>query len=234
LTSGSSIGEDKAKMATPAALLREEIQSTLGSRCEAAFLTEKKLAGETLPSVVGEIPRGALTEIAGPVTSGRTSLLYSLLAGVSNGQDFCALLDTQDAFDPESAAAAGVRLSQVLWVRCGGNVEHALKSADMLSQAGGFGLVAIDLGDVPAKVMRRIPLAAWFRLRQAVEDTRTALIVVEEQMYLHSCSALKIELSRSRALWRGRLPGCLLDGLEATAKCVRNHRAQERRFTVSR
>ena len=220
-------------MAGSVTLLREQIQAALGSRWEAAFFGEKA-ARETLPSVVGEIPRGALTEIAGPVSSGRTSLLYSLLAAASSGQEFCALLDTEDTFDPESAAAAGVRLSQVLWVRCGGNAEHALKAADMLAQAGGFGLVAIDLGDTPGKVVRRIPLVAWFRLRHAVENTRTALVVVAQQIHAHSCSALKIELRCSRVLWRGQLPGCLLDGLEATAQCTRNHRLQEQQFTISR
>jgi hypothetical protein len=91
-------------------------------------------------------------------------------------------------------------------------------------------LVAIDLGNTPVKIVRRIPLAAWFRLRHAVENTRTALVVVAQQINAHSCSALKIELSPSRALWRGQL----LNGFEATAQCVRNHRAQERAFTISR
>ena len=221
-------------MTSPAALLREQVQSTLGSRCETAFLTSKKATGETFHSAVGEIPRGAVTEIAGTVSSGRTSLLYSLLATASSEQEFCTLLDAEDTFDPESATAAGVRLSQILWVRCGGNVEHALKAADMLAQAGGFGLVAIDLGDTPKKIVHRIPLAAWFRLRHAVENTKTALVVVAQQIHTHSCSALKIELSPSRPTWRGQSPGCLLDGLEAAAQCIRNHRVQERRFTISR
>jgi recombination protein RecA len=221
-------------MTSPAALLREHVQSVLGSRCETAFLTAAKAAGDTISSAVGEIPRGAITEIAGLVSSGRTSLLYSLLATASSEQEFCTLLDAEDTFDPESAAAAGVRLSQILWVRCGGNVEHALKAADLLAQAGGFGLVAIDLGNTPKKIVHHIPLAAWFRLRQAVENTRTALVVVAQQIHIHSCSALKIELSPSRPSWRGQSPGCLLDGFEATAQCVRNHRVQERRFTISR
>jgi len=234
LTSDTIIGEDKAKMTPLTTCLREQIQSALGSRCEGAFLTEKNSATETLPSVVGEIPRGTFTEIAGPASSGRTSLLHSLLATASSGQEFCVLLDTQDTFDPESAAAGGVRLSQVLWVRCGGNVEHALKAADMLARAGGFGLVAIDLGDTPEKVVHGIPLAVWFRLRQAVENTRTALIVVAQQIHAGSCSTLKIELRRSRALWRGQFPGCILDGFESIAKYIRRHRAQERPFTISR
>jgi recombination protein RecA len=226
-------------MANASALLRDRIQAALSSRCEAAFLLRKQAAEETLPSVMGEIPRGALTEIAGAVSSGRTSLLYSLLAVASSGQEICALLDTENTFDPESAAGAGVRLSQVLWVRCGGNAEYALKAADMLAQGGGFGLVAIDLGGTPGKVVRRIPLAAWFRLRHAVENTRTALVVAAQQIHAHSCSALKIELRRSRALWRGQSrvgfgSGCILDGFDSTAQCIRNHRTQERPFSISR
>lgn len=221
-------------MATPTALLREHIQTTLGNRCETAFLSGEKASFETLPSVVGEIPRGALTEIVGPASSGRTSLLYSLLAGITSRQEFCALLDAENTFDPESAEIAGVRLSQVLWVRCGGNLEHALKAADMLAQGGGFGLVAIDLGDTPEKVVRRIPLAAWFRLRNGVENTRTALVAMSKQIHARSCSALKIELRRHCTLWRGQLPGGLLNGFELAANCTRNHRAQERSFTVRR
>ncbi len=221
-------------MESTATLLREQIQAILTSRWQAAFLMEKEAKSETLLSVVGEIPRGALTEIAGPVSSGRTSLLYSLLATVSSKQEFCTLLDVADTFDPESAAAAGVRLSQILWVRCAGNAEHALKAADMLAQAGGFGLVAIDLGDTSEKVVHRIPLAVWFRLRHAVENTRTALVVVGQRIHAHSCSVLKIQLNRSRALWRGQLPGCLLDGFEATAHYIRDHQTQERRFTIFR
>ena len=234
LTFDPSIGEDKANMSAANALLQDQIRSILGSRCEAAFLLEKRPANETLPSPVSEIPRGALTEIAGPVSSGRTSLLYSLLAAASSGQEFCALLDTENSFDPESAQLSGVRLAQVLWVRCCGNAEHALKSADMLAQAGGFGLVAVDLGDIPEKVMHRIPLAAWFRLRHAVENTRTALVVVARQIHARSCSALKIDLRRKRALWKGQFPGRLLDGIDAVAECTRNHHTHQQPLTIRR
>jgi recombination protein RecA len=218
-------------MTSSALLLREQIQSTLSSRCETAFSSKKRPA-ETLHSVVGEIPRGALTEISGPLSSGRTALTHSLLAASCAVPEFCALLDAGDTFDPESAAAAGVRLSQVLWVRCGGNVESALLAADMLAQAGGFGLVAIDLGDSPEKMVRRVPVASWFRLRHAVENTRTAIVVLTRQIHACSCSALKIELSETHALWKGQLPGCLLTGFAVTAQTVRNHQVQERRFHI--
>ena len=189
---------------------------------------------EVLESALGGIPRGALTEIAGLASSGRTAFLYSLLATASSGEEFCALIDAENAFDPVSAAAAGVRLSQVLWVRCGGNVEHAIKVADLLIQAGGFGLVAIDLGNAPIQAVQRIPLAAWFRLRQAIGNTKTILVSLAQHIHARSCSALKIELTRDRILWRGRFPWRLLEGVGVTARCERNHRTQQTHLTMWR
>lgn len=185
---------------------------------------------EFLGSVLGGIPIGALTEIAGPVSSGRTTVLCALLAEATSGGGFCALIDTQGAFDPASAAAAGVRLSQVLLVRCSGNPEHALKAADMLVQAGGFGLVALDLADTPVKISRRIPLAAWFRLRRAVQNTKTALVSVGACFNASTSASVKIELVRDRAVWRGRL----FEGMVITARRTRHHQSRLETFVARR
>src|SRR6266513_634596 len=64
--------------------------------------------------------QGAVTEIVGPLCSGRTSLLAACLREVARAGGAAALIDADDAFDPVSAARAGVDLSRVLWVRCGG------------------------------------------------------------------------------------------------------------------
>jgi len=180
----------------------------------------------------GEVPRGAFTEIAGPASSGRTTMLCSLLAAASAGQEYCALIDAQSTFDPESAARAGVRLSRVLWVRCGGNVEHALKAADWLAQGGGFGMVALDLAGTPVEISHRIPLTAWFRLRQAVINTKTVLVSVSRRVHAPSCSALKIELGRPQVSWRGSGQGRLLESITVTAGHVRNHRRSESPVTI--
>ena len=71
-----------------------------------------------IDALTGGLPRGALTEIVGPASSGRTSLLLSLLAQATARQEACALVDASDAFDPESAVAAGIDLKRLLWVRC--------------------------------------------------------------------------------------------------------------------
>ena len=194
---------------------------------------------ESLDSILGVIPRGALTEIAGPASSGKTSFLCSLLASVTSSEEssapeYCALIDAENTFDPASAAAAGARLSQLLWVQCNGNVEHALRAADLLAQAGGFGLVVIDLAGTPSKIVRRIPLAVWFRLRHAVEHTKTALISVAQQVHASSSSALKIEFARERIVWQGRFSGTVLDRIEIAAKRIQNHRFEHQYATFWR
>ena len=186
---------------------------------------------DTLAS--GGIPRGALTEIYGPASSGRTSLLLALMANVTQ-TSVCALIDTSDAFDPASAAEAGVHLSRVLWIRCGGNAEHALKTADLIVQAGGFGLIAMDLADTPPRTAGRISLASWFRLRHAVERTPAALVVLAQTLHAKSCSSLQLELRKEEVRWSGEQFGKLLRGMRVRAESAKHHQAQSAAFEVHR
>jgi len=173
----------------------------------------------SVDELTGGAPRGGLTEICGPASSGRTSLLLALLAQATAREEVCALVDASDAFDPYFAAAAGVDLKRLLWVRCGevsrfkfhvsrdserretrnvkretfAQVEQALRALDLLLQAGGFGLLAMDLGDIPPAIARRIPLTSWFRFRRAVENTATTLVVVEQEASAKSCASLVLK-----------------------------------------
>src|SRR6202047_2282388 len=72
-----------------------------------------------LDLLTGAIARGCLTEICGTASSGRTSVLLFALARATQRGEVCALVDASDAFDPASAAAAGMEMSRLLWVRCG-------------------------------------------------------------------------------------------------------------------
>src|SRR6266446_1348818 len=72
-----------------------------------------------LDSLTGGLARGCLTEICGTASSGRTSVLLFALARATQRGEVCALVDASDAFDPASAAAAGMEMSRLLWVRCG-------------------------------------------------------------------------------------------------------------------
>jgi len=178
------------------------------------FKLHERPAAELLPSgiasfdsALGGIPRGSVTDIFGPASSGRTSILHALMAEATSREEFCAMVDASDAFDPLSATAAGVALERLLWIRCGGNAEHSLKAVDLLLQAGGFGLVVMDLGDIAPETARRISLASWYRLRRAVENTPTALVVIERAPLARACSMLAIECARTSARWSGA-PGC--------------------------
>lgn len=159
-----------------------------------------------MDALAGGLPRGCLTEICGPASSGRTTLLLSALAAATRRGEFCALLDATDSLDPHSLVAAGVDLDRVLWVRCGENsdrnsdrpehhLEQLLRATDLLLESGGFGLIALDLSDLPQQTARRIPLTTWFRFRRAVEHTPTVLLAIERQSIAGSCSSLLIKLA---------------------------------------
>ncbi len=74
----------------------------------------------SLDELTGGVPRGALTELCGPASSGRTTLLLSLLASMTDAGEVCAVVDAGDSFSPHAATDAGVNLGQLLWVRCNG------------------------------------------------------------------------------------------------------------------
>jgi hypothetical protein len=116
-----------------------------------------------------------------------------------------AWIDGGGTFDPESAAEAGLQLDRLLWINCKGNPEHALKATDLLLHGGGFGVIVFDVSDIPDRVLRRMPMASWFRLRLAAEKTGTALIALTPAPQTRSCSAVCVELKRSKSIWRGRL-----------------------------
>jgi hypothetical protein len=162
-------------------------------------------APELLSTELLDCPRGRITEITGPRSSGRTSLLHSILAGSSSRGEFDVLVDASDAFDPCSAAEAGTELSKLIWIRCGGNIEHAMRTADLVIHSGGFGVVAIDLAEAAPSGLARIPATAWFRFRRAVEATRTVLVVLASRPLTKSCSAMLIETKHRRSVFTGKL-----------------------------
>jgi recombination protein RecA len=209
----------------PAAALKQQFESVLTT----SFHWQARPTPERVPTGIGEIdaatgglPRGCLTEIVGPASSGRTTLLLSIFAQATERGEVCALVDAEDAFHPGSAAAAGVRLDRLLWIRAAHNAEHALKAADLLIQGGGFGLVAMDLGDTPPPTARRISLTSWFRLRRAIENTPTVLVAVAQQSNAKTCASLQLECARDRVQWSGAPHvSRLLGGIEARATSTR-------------
>ena len=191
---------------------KKGIELALADRFGDVFERHERRPLEVFPTGVREIdelldglPRGAITELHGPASSGRTSLMLSALANATAHEEICAIVDCNDTFDLTSAAQAGVDFKRTLWVRCGHSLERAFKAVDLILHAGGFGFIALNLCDVPAKVARRVISSWWFRFRRAIEDTPTALIVLTPVAAVRSCATLVLELKNERAVWPSTL-----------------------------
>lgn len=175
-----------------------------------------------IDSLTGGIPRRGLTQICAPAeaSSGRTTLLLSLMAEVTRAEEFCALVDAGDCFDPASAQAAGVDLSRLLWVRVPGHtrgffargrmeargikpLEQAFRAADIVVQNGGFGLIAVDLAGIEERWVRKTPLSTWFRFARVMERLPAALVFLSNYPAAQSCAALTLQLTGSRCCWQG-------------------------------
>jgi hypothetical protein len=168
-----------------------------------------------LDQLLGGLPRGTVTELTGGRSSGKMSLLVSVLAQATERLEFCAVVDVHAAFDLSAAARSGVELSKLVWVRCRGNPSTAMKAADLILHGGGFGVVCLDLSDVPPKVLQRIPISWWWRFRRAIENTPTVLLVLAGQANVKSCSSCWLDFRPGRAAWSGGKPALLLAGLNA-------------------
>ena len=115
-----------------ASALRLQIESALAHKIPSALTPAARLIRPVAATGIaaldaaldGGLPIGAISELCGPESSGRTGVALSFLARLTQDKfcsqgKFCAWIDASNALDPLSAAAAGVCLSRMLWVRCG-------------------------------------------------------------------------------------------------------------------
>jgi hypothetical protein len=212
-----------------AAALRLQIEDALATRFPAALTpvarTIREVAATGIPAadtqLEGGLPVGAISELVGPECSGRTSLALAFVARRAAAGQVCAWIDADDTFDPESAAASGVRLRQLLWVRCRDGaskvtvnrwksdekpwtrLDQALRATDLLLQAGGFAAIVLDLGSMNPSHGMRIPLASWFRFRQAADRTRCSLVVLGKASFAQSSAAVVVDCGSFQAQSEG-------------------------------
>ena len=110
-----------------AATIRAQVEAALADRIPSALRIAPRPIRSLVSSGIGSVdsvldgglPVGAITEIVGAECSGRTSFTLSFLGRLTQAGKACAWIDVSNALQPESAAAAGVQLSRMLWVRCG-------------------------------------------------------------------------------------------------------------------
>ena len=197
----------------------------------------------------GGFPRGQLSELVGPRSSGRTSVVMQMMAAATARGELVALVDALDMFDVGTAASAGIALPQLLWVR--GHVvmnpgmcrdlnqralEQAIRALTLVLQAGNFGLVVFDAAEAPADAVRRLPFTTWMRLQRIIEGSQTACVLVAGEPMARSSAGLTLRLAGSRGEGVGsssaqgagrRFRNLLFDGLDFEARVVRA-RARER------
>ncbi len=169
----------------------------------------------------GGLPRGQVSELAGPHSSGRTTLLLHVLGAATRGGEIAALIDTCDRLDAGSASAAGIDLDCLLWIRgepsASGQsvpriVDRAIKALNLVLQAGGFAVVALDLADIQPRVLKSLPFTTWLRLQRIIEGSDTACLLVTPEPLARSAGGLTM-MCTGRTTWTdasersGRLTG---------------------------
>jgi hypothetical protein len=194
----------------------------------------------------GGVPRGQLSELVGPRSSGRTSLLVQLIAAATARGELVALVDALDMFDPASAASAGVDCSRLLWIR--GHVvinpglcrdlnqramEQAIRALTLVLQAGNFGLVVLDIAEAPADAVRRLPFTTWMRLQRMVEGSQTAAVLVGGEPMARSAAGLTVELGMRESGFGIRFGATLFEGQTIKARVVRARAREREEATVA-
>lgn len=204
--------------------------------------------------VAGGFPRGHLSEIAGPLSSGRTSVTLALLARTTRAGEVVAVVDAADAFDPASAAAAGAVLERVLWARPAATRE-ALRCTQRLLETRGFALVVLDLarahrgaasappeaslGATPASESSESPLSesplpesVWQRLARTAMATHTALVLLSSARRAGTFAEVALEMQPLRAHFVGT--PTLLESLEIEAVVARQRTGPTQRVAAVR
>ena len=177
----------------------------------------------------GGLPRGQVSEIHGPASSGRTGIALAVAARATRAGALAAWVDPQDRLDPRSAGDAGVELGRLLWLRGAASAREpqpllaAISAVGTLLGSGLFELVVVDLGGIARSGLQRLPGATWIRLQRMVESQPGTLLVMADAHVAHGPAGVSLALRGAGASWSGDPgPGRLLRGLTAEVKAGRH------------
>jgi hypothetical protein len=196
----------------------------------------------------GGLPRGQMSEVVGARSSGRATVMCAALAAATGRGELVALVDPLDTFEPASAAACGVALDRVLWLRGDGTtmgalpprekekglserlLDRALKAVNLVLQAGGFDLAVLDLSEMPPDAIRRVPFTTWPRLQRVIEGSRTVCLLLGPAPIARSAGGVSIQLASSRqGVWSAQM----FLGLDIQARVVRARAADDGRCRLA-
>lgn len=167
----------------------------------------------------GGLPRGKLVEVIGG--AGKLSLTLRCLAAATERGELAALIDGADSFDPRAAEQLGVNLARLLWIRVKTD-KNALRAADLVLDAGGFGLVALYLPGQPGdgsqagdsalatagafrsrRSEEAAPSSVWPRLVQRAERAEAAVLIASTRPLAGSFASATLRCDADAALWGG-------------------------------
>lgn len=183
----------------------------------------------------GGFPRGQVSEVHGPASSGRTAVAHGAVAQVVSRGGLAAWVDPGDRFDPASAAEAGIDLPRLLWLRGEARrpqLPRAVAAAGTLLGSSLFELVVLDVAGPPASEVRRLPHTTWLRLQRTIENVPSALVLLADAHVAHGPGGVSLVMAAGQGLWTGSGPGRLLTGLAADARDARTLRPQPGRFEL--
>ncbi|MGE5236716.1 MAG: hypothetical protein ACM3O7_10230 [Acidobacteriota bacterium] len=174
--------------------------------------------------LTGGWPLGKVAEVVGPLSSGRTSVAISTVAEATGRGELVVWIDTADAFDPASAAAAGVDLERVLWVRPQGLAE-TVRAAELALELCGFAVAVLDLGGLSGARTRRGERGASLQLRlvRTVERAGAVVLVLAERAWIGTLAGVSLMLARGTVRWQGGERGAprWLDGMVLQTRAER-------------
>ena len=142
---------------------------------------------------IGGLPRGRVTEIFGPESSGKTTLAMHVVAEAQRNGGICAFIDAEHALDPTYAAAIGVDVDELL-ISQPDTGEQALEITDMLIRSGAIDVVVIDsvaaltpraeiegeMGDTHVGLQARLMSQALRKLTANLNKTNTICIFINQ------------------------------------------------------
>lgn len=142
---------------------------------------------------VGGIPRGRITEIYGPESSGKTTIAQHIVAQAQALGGTCAFIDMEHALDPAYAAKCGVDIESLL-ISQPDTGEQALEITESLVRSGAVDVVVVDsvaalvpraeiegdMGDSPMGMQARLMSQALRKLSGAIKQTNTAVIFTNQ------------------------------------------------------
>lgn len=193
----------------------------------------------------GGFPRGQLSELVGPRSSGRASLLLRMLAAATARGELVAIVDALDMVDVDSAEAAGIDLDRLLWIR--GHVvshpglcrdvnaralDHAIKALTLVLQAGNFGVVVFDAAEAPLDAIGRLPFTTWLRLQRIIEGSQTTCVLVGSEPMARSSAGLTVKLSRAQGSGL-RADHRFFEGLDLELRVIRARAGLQENVAVS-